>query len=148
MIYLPAFRFFGEPNERFFNFMQYASSIDDELLYDSSLYENQPYANLIVAYVSKSDSSKIVKFAKPKRKLIFKNCFIRFDNMLFEFPENTDFINCTIYLFRSKIVKPPVNCIFNNCDIEITNRKPGSPKLPNKIIMATRALLKHNKSKL
>jgi len=153
MIYLPAFRFFGRPNERFFNFMEYTSSVDDELVYDGILYEYQPYTdvdylttdNLITVYSSDSNFFNIVKFAKPKRKLIFKNCFIRFDNMLFEFPENTDFINCTIYLFRSKIVKPPVNCKFESSTIRIQRLRPNTGPLSPSILKATRELYKYDK---
>lgn len=155
-IYLPKILYFGnDPSVRFYNLLTYASNVDAELIYDAEKLRDKNDAHGYGGY----DVNRIycenyrlklscVVYPKPKYMLTIIDCELRFSEMLFEFPQNIHFIDCRIFLNMSNIVSPPVNCIFDNCYIYRANRDPGSPKLSNKIVMATRALLKNDKRKL
>jgi len=63
------------------------------------------------------DYENIYAFSEPKKKVIFKDCVINLENLIFDLPGKVIFDNCYIKLQRSVINKLSPDCKFINCKI-------------------------------
>jgi len=61
------------------------------------------------------DYSNLITFDTPMKTLTFTNIDFFFGKILLEFPENTDFVGCTLYFQDSYLNKFPRNNKFIDC---------------------------------
>jgi len=119
MIYLPSLQYFGDDKStRFSNLLTYCSVSNKEYTYNAI---GKPMDYDLHRFLAKEDDFNIdavYNFAIPKKTLTLIGIYLVFKNMIFEFPENINFVKCNIYLMSSFVINEEFNSYFSNCSIE------------------------------